>query len=305
MVALEPLHHRLNWDDVRLFLALCRAKSLGAAARSLGVDGSTMSRRLAAMEETLATTLFDRGRNGITATDAAEQLLPVAEELEHTMTRFSGTAEGLEREVAGLVRIACPPDAAEVLIAPHLPALFEAHPALQVEIVAGEGVVDITRRDADIALRTARPKRGDLIVTKLFTMTWRAAATKKLAAKVSPLRAWSNVAWIGLTEHIAQTTPGRWYASELANVAPQVSASSFRVQVAAVELGLGAALMPAQSIAHYKLVPLRLTPKLSKAAAPWPEDDVYLVTHRALRRVPRVAAVWEFFSERARTQLHR
>jgi DNA-binding transcriptional LysR family regulator len=292
---------RLNWDDVRLFLALCRAKSLGDAARSLSVDGSTVSRRLATMEDTLAATLFDRGRNGITATDAAERLLPVAEEIEGAMMRFASTAEGLEREVAGLVRIACPPDAAEVLIAPQLPTLFATYPELQIEIVAGESVVDISRRDADIGLRTMRPERGDLIVTKLFTMTWRAAVTPTLAAEVSPLRAWSDVPWIGGTERMAQSTPGRWCASELASVLPRLTTTSQRVQIAAVEANLGAALLPAQSIAHYNLVPLDLAPKLRKTAAPWPEDDVFFVTHRALRRVPRVAVVWEFFAERARS----
>jgi DNA-binding transcriptional LysR family regulator len=296
----NPLHSRLNWDDVRLFLALCRAKSLGDAARSLSVDGSTVSRRLATMEETLAATLFDRGRNGITATDAAERLLPVAEEIEDGMSRFAGTVEGLEREVAGLVRIACPPDAAEVLVAPHLPSLFAKYPKLEVEIVAGEGVVDISRREADIAMRTLRPKRGDLIVTKLFTIRWRAAATKRLAAKLGPLRAWSDVAWIGATQRMADTTPGRWTARHLAGVRPRLRTTSLRVQIAAIEAHLGAALLPDQSIVHYKLAPLELAPKLSKAAAPWPENDVYFVTHPALRRVPRVAAVWEFFADRAR-----
>ncbi len=168
-------------------------------------------------------------------------------------------------------------------------------------LLKAEFLPESLRGRADIALRTVRPERGDLIVTKLFTMMWRPAATTTLAALVSPLRTWSDVAWIGGTERMAQSTPGRWYASELSGVLPRLSTTSLRVQIAAVEADLGAALLPAQSIAHYHLVPLELAPKLRKAAAPWPEDDVYLVTHRALRRVPRVVAVWEFFAERARS----
>jgi DNA-binding transcriptional LysR family regulator len=187
-----------------------------------------------------------------------------------------------------------------VLVAPHLPALFAEYPELQLEIVAGEGVVDISRREADIALRTLRPKRGDLIVTKLFSMRWRAAASKRVAAKVCPLRSWSDVAWIGTTERLAETTPGRWTSRVVASVTPRLRTTSLRVQIAAVQAHLGAALLPAQSIAHYKLAPLELAPKLRKTAAAWPEEDVYFVTHPALRRVPRVAAVWEFFDDRAR-----
>ncbi len=84
----------LNWDDVRLFLGLCRSRSVRDAAELLEVDPSTVSRRLAALEETLATTLFDRGREGIAPTEAAEDLMPVAEELEAVMTRFASAAEG-------------------------------------------------------------------------------------------------------------------------------------------------------------------------------------------------------------------
>ena len=105
------------WDDVRLFLALCRARTVGAAARALAVDASTVSRRLAALEEVLATTLFSRGREGIAPTVAAEGLLPVAEEMEAVMNRFARAADRLEREVSGLVRLTCPPDVAAVVVA--------------------------------------------------------------------------------------------------------------------------------------------------------------------------------------------
>ncbi|HYG68111.1 MAG TPA: LysR family transcriptional regulator, partial [Anaeromyxobacteraceae bacterium] len=73
---------KLHWDDVRLFLALCRSRTLGGAARTLGVDASTVSRRLVALERALAATLFDRGRDGVAPTEAAERLLPAAEEIE-------------------------------------------------------------------------------------------------------------------------------------------------------------------------------------------------------------------------------
>jgi DNA-binding transcriptional LysR family regulator len=147
----------LQWDDVRLFLALCRARTLGGAARTLGVDGSTASRRLAALEAALSTVLFDRGRDGISPSKAAEDLLPVAEEMEAVMTRFAHAADGLEREVSGLVRMTCPPDVADVVVAPLLGELFQRHPALRIEIDPGEAVLDLTRREADLALRVVRP----------------------------------------------------------------------------------------------------------------------------------------------------
>src|SRR5687768_13102834 len=95
--ASEPLH----WDDVRSFLALCRARTVGSAAATLRIDASTVSRRLAALEAAMDTALFDRGRDGIAPTKAAEDLLPVAEEIERAMHRFTNATEALEREVTG------------------------------------------------------------------------------------------------------------------------------------------------------------------------------------------------------------
>src|SRR5258708_5424172 len=189
-----------SWADVRLFLALCRSHTLGEAAATLGVDVSTVSRRLDALEVALAAPLFDRGRNGIAPTQAAEDLMPTAEEIEQAMERFSSEAEGIERTVSRLVRLACPPDLAEVLIASLVPELRASHPALNVEIDAGEAVLDWTRREADLALRTARPVKGDLVVTSLGTVRWVLAAAPVLAKELGILRAWTNAPWIGWGE---------------------------------------------------------------------------------------------------------
>lgn len=295
----EPLSQTLPWDDVRLFLALCRSRTLGEAGRRLRVDGSTMSRRLASLEDALGTTLFERGRGGIAATEAAERLMPVAEEMEHVMARFTGEAETFEREVAGRVRVACPADAAEVFLAPLIPALRARHPRLGVDLEAGEHVVDMARRGADIALRTARPTQGDLIVTRLFTVGWRVAAAPAIAEAAGRLRRWGDVPWVGFTERFGETTAARWFAAHVGDVEPALRSDSLTVQIAAVAQGLGAALLPERSLAHYGLVPLETTRPLRRATGPWPEDDLFLVAPRALRHVPRVRAVWDFLLEQA------
>jgi DNA-binding transcriptional LysR family regulator len=256
------------------------------------VDPSTVSRRLGALEEALAATLFDRGREGIAPTEAAEQLLPVAEEIEAAMTRFTTAAEGLEREVSGRVRIACPADVAEVVLVPLLPRLLARHPALSVEIDPGETTVDLTRREADLALRTVRPVRGDLVVTRLRDVTWTVAAAPALAREIGTLRRWTDAPWIGWGERLASIAPARWRARHVSRE-PVLSSDSLRVQFAAVLAGVGIGLLPEPSLAHFGLTPVRLAPGLRDAAAEVPTDVLYLVTHRALRDVPRVRVVWE------------
>ena len=286
----------MQWDDVRLFLALHRARTVGAAARVLGVDPSTVSRRLGALEEALEATLFDRGREGIAPTEAAERLLPVAEEIEAAMTRFTTTAESLEREVSGRVRITCPADVAEVVIVPLLPRLLARHPGLSVELDPGETTLDLTRREADLALRTVRPVRGDLIVTRIRDVAWVVAATPELAGELGMLRRWTDAPWIAWGERLSSIAPARWLARNVARE-PALRSDSLRVQVAAVTSGIGIGLVPEPSLAHFGLTRVHLGSGLRAAAEELPTDVLYLVTHRALRDVPRVRVVWELLLE--------
>ncbi len=287
----------MDWDDVRLFLALSRSRTVGAAARSLGVDASTVSRRLAALEETVAATLFDRGRDGIRPTEAAEELMPVAEQIEEAMARFASAAEGLERDVSGRVRVTSPPDVAEVILVPLLPELLRRHPALRVDLEPGEALFDLTRREADLALRTIRPERGDLIVTRLFTVTWVLAASPKLARALGTLHDWSDAPWVTWGDRLAHTGSARWIARHVRGDAA-VRSDSMRLQLAVVASGAGVALVPAPSVKPYGLVPVKVGAALRPAAAEWPSDELYMVTHRALRDVPRVRVVWELLHER-------
>ncbi|WP_394824693.1 LysR family transcriptional regulator [Pendulispora albinea] len=293
------VREELRWDDVRVFLALCRSRTVGNAGGLLGCDASTISRRLVALEEALGATLFDRGRDGITPTKAAEDLMPVAEEMEQVMTRFTNAAEGLEREVSGLVRLTCPPDAAQVLVAPLLQELLARHPGLRIDLDPGEAVLDLTRREADIALRVVRPVRGDLIVTRLTTVQWVLVASPKLAKSVGTLRAWTDAPWVGWGERLSNIPAARWFSKHVRGTDPVVRSDSLTMQLATVTAGVGMALVPNQSVEHYGLVPISIGTPLRAAAAEWPEDELFLVTHRALRDVPRVRAVWDLLIERA------
>jgi DNA-binding transcriptional LysR family regulator len=293
----QPLRD-LRWDDVRLFLALCRARTVANAAGTLGVDASTVSRRLATLEEELGTTLFDRNREGIALTEAAENLMPVAEEIEAGMLRFANAAHGLEREASGLVRIACAPDVAAVLLAPLFKELLDRHPALRIEVEEGVATVDLTRREADLAVRVVRPTRGDLIVTRLLVTRWVLAAAPSLAASVGKLRAWTDVPWISWTERYANAPQPAWLAKHARDIDPVLRTDSMAIQIAAAAVGLGVMLLPEPSAAHHGLTPVKLGPALKEAAEDWPVGELFLVTHRALREVPRVRAVWDLLVDR-------
>jgi DNA-binding transcriptional LysR family regulator len=293
----QPLN-AFEWDDVRLFLGVCRSRTLSRAAQALGVDASTVSRRLVALEEALDATLFDRGRDGISPTKAAEDLMLLAEQIEEGMLRFATAADNLEREVAGLVRITCPPDVADVIVAPLLVSLRRKYPRLRVALDPGEAVVDLTRREADVALRTVRPARGDLVVTRLTTVRWLLAAAPALAEELGTLRAWGDAPWVAFGERLTKVGPARWLGKYAQEVEPLVCSDSLATQLSVVAKGVGAALVPEPSIEHYGLARVKIGAPLREAAAEWPTDELFLVTHRALRQVPRVRAVWELLVAR-------
>lgn len=290
----------LAWDDVRLFLALCRARTVGDAARSLGIDPSTASRRLTVLEEALSATLFSRSRDGITPTKAAEDLLAAAEEVEQGVARFANAIDGLEREVSGVVRVTCPGDVGDVVVVPMLRELLVRHPALRIELDAGESVRDLTRREADIALRIVRPTRGDLVITRVATARWLVAAAPELAARLGALRSWSDAPWIGWGERLAGAPAARWLAEHAQGVEPVLRSDRLTTQIAAMIAGLGVALVPAPSLAHYGLVPITLDESLRASASSWPVDELFLVTHKSLRDVPRVRVVWDALVEALR-----
>ncbi|MEO1204529.1 MAG: LysR family transcriptional regulator, partial [Pseudomonadota bacterium] len=148
----------MNWDDARYFLAVCRQGSVSAAGKQLGVNHTTVSRRIAAFESGLSTRLFDRTRDGYVMTQAAENLYDDAVRMEECAQAMDRTAFGRDAELSGSLRLTVPYDFANQLIAPVLPAFRAAYPAIELELLTTTGLMDLSAREADLAIRlTAKP----------------------------------------------------------------------------------------------------------------------------------------------------
>lgn len=289
----------LPWDDVQLFLSLARTRKLGRTAQALGFDTSTASRRLGRLEAQLALTLFDRTREGLVPTASALRLLGPAEEMERASHAFRHEVDGFERAVEGAVKLSVPPGVAESFVAPMLGELSRRHPALRFEVDASTRQADLSRREADLALRTIRPSGGPLVRQLLTRAAWVPMATPELVATLGPLKRWDDVPWVGWGFELERLHAARWL-TERVKTPPVLRTNSFVMQVGAVQQGLGAALVPAPYATVHRLEPLRLSRKLAADAKSLPVDELWLVTHEALRRVPRVAAVWDFIAAHLR-----
>lgn len=285
----------LPWDDVQLFLSLLRTRRLSSTGSALGFDTSTASRRLARLEQHLDLALFDRTREGLVPTAQALRLLPAAEEMERASHVFSRELDGLEREVEGTVRLSVPPGIAESFVAPMLTGLLARHPRLRFEVDSSVQQSDLTRREADLALRTIRPSGGPLVRQLLTRARWVPMGTPELVSTLGALQRWTDVRWITWAAGLERLHAARWLTERVRDTAV-LRTNSFIMQVSAVQQGLGVALVPEPYAPVHRLEPLRLSRKLTQDAKSLPVDDLWLVTHEALRRVPRVAAAWEFIA---------
>src|SRR5229473_1585057 len=168
-----------DWSDLRFFLEVARNGTLAAAGRKLGVDNTTVGRRLAALEHDLGSKLFARTPDGLVLTAAGEAIRTAGEEMEHAVLRGEQRALGADRKLSGQVRLATTEMLGEVVVLPALRSLHARHPQIRVDLMTGTGRLDIAGRAADVALRYARPESGDLVTPP-------ARARRAVAARAPP-----------------------------------------------------------------------------------------------------------------------
>jgi len=295
----ETTSTQLRWDDLALVLALLREGTMSGASRRLGVNVSTVARRLDGIEASLDRHLFDRTVSGIEPTPLARSLLPVAERMEQVHADAMRLVADTESEPEGVVRITAPPGLANWLLAPHLAELRARFPRLQIELLAEIGYADLTRRDADIALRSQRPRGGDLLALRLAERGTFAAAAPALADAVGTVQDLEVLDWITWGSDLAHLPDGQWISQHVPEHRIVLRTSSMDAQLHAARGGLGACMLQAPFLKATGLVPLKLGKRLLREAPLPAPAPLWMVTHRALRQVPRVAAVWSFIAAKA------
>lgn len=287
----------LDWDQVRVFLAVARAGQLAGAAARLGLDISTVSRRLDRLEDELGIHLFDRTREGTVPTAAAEAMVAAAEDMERGLAQFAAAVDAVETVAEGLVRVTAPPGLADAFVAPLLARFRERFPRVTVELDASIGYADLTRREADLALRSMRPRSGDLIAVKLLAIRSLPMTAPEYAAELGKLRRWTDARWITWAADLAHIPSARWFTEHVPGAVPVLRTSHFASQLTAAAAGLGVALAPQPYRAVHRLVEIKVSRALQPSWQALPVEELWLVGHRALRTVPRIAALWDFLAD--------
>ena len=282
----------LDWDDARMFLAVARAGQLLGAARTLGVNQATLSRRMAALEAALGAKLLVRRTHGSELTDAGAELFETLERVESAMLGVQARLQGAEAAAAGVIRIGAPDGFGVGFLAPRLAALAERHPALTVQLVPTPRGFSLSRREADIAVMVGRPEKGRLVARKLTDYSLGLYASPGyLAAHPAPAEA-ADLAGHRLVGYVDDliAAPALNYAVEfLRGWRSSVELTSAIGQVEAVRAGAGIGVLHDYLARGPGLV--RVLPELFAIRAYW------LAIHETLRDVARVRAAADWLTD--------
>lgn len=277
-----------RWDDIRLFLQAARSGSFSAAAKAEGVEQSTMSRRVALLEKSLGEAVFLRHRSGLTLTDLGRRLVRRAEQAEAEVWGFIDEAKREEREVAGDVCLALTESMAVHVVVPFVvPLLRERFPGVRLDLRIGYRNVDLGLREADLALRFARPSEPSLVMKRLTRMETGVIASAAYAEG----RSKDDIEWIRLGMSDVAAPESDWYDAHIGE-APVMSTNGYLTQVAMVRQGLGAAVLT-RSLLRIDDGLVVMDLDLPRT----PPIDLWLVSHAGRRRIPRVSAVWALLAE--------
>ena len=177
----------MDWDDLRVFLAVARAESLSGAGKALRVDPATVGRRVARLEETLGARLFAKSPQGYALTEAGARILAHAEAAELAVTGAAEELRGQDQGLTGQIRIGAPDGCANYLLPQVLAQICDANPGLEVQIVALPRVFNLSKREADMAIAVSRPATGRLTVQKLTDYSLSLAAARDYLAAHPPI----------------------------------------------------------------------------------------------------------------------
>src|SRR6185437_2069942 len=286
------MHRSMDWDDLHLVLAVFREGTLSGAARRLNVTHSTVFRRLGAIEEKIGARLFERFRDGYAPTPAGETAAASAVRLEEEVLTLERKLSGQDLKPFGTVRIATTDPLGAILMR-HLPAMRALHPEIQLEIAISNAMANLTRREADIAIRPT-PAPPEILVGRRVADIAHAIYGSRAYLTRRDNKELLAHDWIGLDDALAGTVMARWMSENLraANFACRVDTLPALRDAALA--GLGLAVLPCyvgDQVAGLRRLAPRVLPEVRSA--------LWLLTHDDLKRTARIRATLDFWPRRS------
>lgn len=290
----EPFKH-LAWDDFRLVKAIADARGLPAAAAQIGVNHSTVFRRLGQIEEALGVKLFERHRTGYTLTPAGEEIVAVAERVDADITAVTRKIVGRELAPAGELRVTTNDSLLVHLLTSLFARFREAYPTIQLDVVLTNQALNLSKRDADVAIRATDRPPENLVGRRIANVAW-ALYGRAIdfpdpeTQRATDLSRLCDRTWVSLGDNLASLNVVRFVQTHIApeNVAYKVN----------TVLGLAEAIEAGLGIGHLPCFIADARPSLVRLQPPDPqfEAQLWLLTHPDLRHNARVRALMDFLA---------
>lgn len=286
----------MDWDNLRYFLELSRAGKLTAAARRLGVDHTTVSRRVQALEKSMDTPLFVRAAAGYSLTESGRTLLPQAEAMESAFSAIEQARAGQQDSLSGQVRIGATEGYGSVMLAPQLAEFTRRYPNLGIDLLAVPRMVQLSRREADIVITLERPERGPFIITRLTDYVLKLYASASYLEQHPPIRHRDNLRDHAFVSYIDELLYSKelLYLDEIGkprHVA--LRSTSILVQQQATAAGAGISILPAFSA--------DADPRLRRVLSEQVEftRTFWMLMPIELKDIARMKTTWNFLREMA------
>lgn len=279
--------------DLFLVREIARTGSIRLAADRLGVHQSTVFRRLAALEELLGLSLFDRREEGYLPTAAAEEVIKLALQMEEGLINLGRKLAGQDPRPSGVVRLTTTTTLMQGLLAPMLVKLRKQHPEITLEMRLSDQFLPLDRREADVALRPTNAPDGNLVGRHLADIGVAPYINREQLEGLnlrSPQHNLERLPWITFDDSLSHLPAAHWARRVLPDVTPVMMVNSISAALEATATGLGAAMLPCFLI-HPRHDLVQISP-------PQPENvsQLWLLTHSDLRRVPRIRTVLDFLA---------
>ncbi|TDG02382.1 LysR family transcriptional regulator [Paraburkholderia guartelaensis] len=275
----------MNWDDARIFVALRRERTLRAAARSLDIDQATVGRRLAALEHALGATLFLRTSNGYELTPVGGIAIRAAEAMEQSAHDLVRHAQGVDKRHAGEVKLSTTDALAEEYVIPAIQRLHAKHPDVSVMLDTTTVVLNLAKREADIAIRTVKPRNADLLARRLASWEVGLFASPDYVRRhgePEPGERFAGHDLVVYQPHFAKARVPAFVGEPLKDGRVVARLNTNLTLRAAVKAGLGISELPVPMGERDGLV--RIWPDRSNDA----RYEIWLVTHQDLRHTARI-----------------
>lgn len=273
----------MEWSDVRIFLAATRGGSLGEAARRLGVSHPTVGRRIKALEEEAGQPLFRRTKDGLVLTDAGDAVLALAESMENSALSMERRLAGSHGRLEGILRISSADWFAGYVLAPVLAELGRRHPAVVPEVIASYRLLDLSRRDADVAFRIVPFSEPDIVQRRLMRIPYGlyGSAETARAAQEDP----ASVGLILMNTAQSHFPDVAWVLDRFPHSRRAFTSTSRTVQAQMCVRGMGIAVLPrpvGDAVAGLQRIDTQDQP---------PARDVWVGYHHDLRHMDRLRAM--------------